>query len=251
MTAGDGGEERLESAAGVDATSVPKRRLRLGCVAALCLVAVGIAYLAKAVGRAQEAAARASCNLGGIQLAFHNYHAQYGHLPPAYSVDRDGRPLLSWRVLILPYIEERELYAEFHLDEPWDSPHNIQLLERMPRSYEAPWKKRVDVPPYHTLCRVLVGPGTAFERPGLNLEKDFPDGPNDTLLFVEAGEPVPWTKPEAIEYDPSKPVELTGLFSEGFRSCVVGGSYRFIRYDTDPQVLHALITRNGGETMAY
>jgi hypothetical protein len=145
-------------------------------------------------------------------------------------------------------MEQRELYEEFRLDEPWDSEHNIRLLDRMPDSFAAPWTRLVDVPPNHTVCRVFVGPGAAFEgRRGVRLPEDFPDGTANTLLFVEAGEPVPWTKPDEITYDPNQPVHLQGLFRDGFRACDANGTYRFINYDMDQEMLHALITRNGGE----
>jgi prepilin-type N-terminal cleavage/methylation domain-containing protein len=203
-----------------------------------------------AVDRAREAAARATCNLGGIVVALQNYNSQHGELPPAVVRAADGQPLYNWRVLILPYLEEGELYQEFRLDEPWNSEHNIQLLSRMPGSFAAPWQRRVKVPPYHTLCRVLVGLGTAFDdRGGVSLPDDFPDGVANTLLFVEAGEPVPWTKPEEIAYDPTQRVQLQGLFRDGFRACTADGQYQFISHDIDQKLLHSLITRNGGEPL--
>jgi Protein of unknown function (DUF1559) len=101
----------------------------------------------------------------------------------------DGTPLYSWRVLVLPYIEQDELYKEFHLDEPWDSEHNIRLLDRMPRTYRAPTHKRSKLPLNHTVCHVIVGPGTPFEGPGGIKLGDFPDGMSNTFLLVEAGEP--------------------------------------------------------------
>jgi hypothetical protein len=194
------------------------------------------------VEHAREAAARASCNLGGVALALRNYHSAHGALPPAVLYSPEGKPLHSWRVLILPYLEYGDLYREFRLDEPWDSDHNIRLLDRMPREFSAPWTRQVMVPPNHTVCRVFVGPGTPFEeRGGKRLHADFPKGAADTLLFVEAGEPVPWTKPEGIPYDPGQPVRLQGLFRDGFRACAADGTYLFIKYDMDPQTLHALI----------
>lgn len=159
----------------------------------------------------------------------------------------DGRPLLSWRVLILPYIEQDKLYKEFRLDEPWDSEHNIQLLERMPSVYAPPSGKRSLVPAYHTVCQVFVGPGTAFEGPGGLPWKDFPDGQSNTFLIVEAGDPVPWTKPADIRYDPAKPVVLRGLFRDMFRAGLCDGSSRHIPYTTSEAQLRAAITRNGGE----
>lgn len=217
-------------------------------VAVVATVLGSVMVLTTAVERAREAAARNHCSLGQIALACRNYHDQHGELPPAIVYGQRGEPLYSWRVLILPCLEQQTLYDEFRLDEPWDSEHNIHLLERMPSSFAAPWTRRVDVPPGHTVCRVLVGPGTAFEeRRRLRLADDFPDGTRKTLLFVEAGKPVPWTKPEALPYDPTQPLHLEGLFREGFRACTVDGGYRFIRYDADQESVHAMITRNGGE----
>jgi hypothetical protein len=159
----------------------------------------------------------------------------------------DGRPLYSWRVLLLPYIEQEELYNEFRLDEPWDSEHNIRLLERMPATYAAPKHKRSRIPPNHTVCHVFVGPGTAFEGPaGIKMD-DFPDGLSNTLLIVEAGEPVPWTKPEEIEFQPDAELQLQCLFHDGFRACMADGSVRFVRTNIEPRKLRAAITRNGNE----
>lgn len=146
-------------------------------VAVVATVLGSVMVLTTAVERAREAAARNHCSLGQIALACRNYHDQHGELPPAIVYGQRGEPLYSWRVLILPCLEQQTLYDEFRLDEPWDSEHNIHLLERMPSSFAAPWTRRVDVPPGHTVCRVLVGPGTAFEeRRRLRLADDFPDG---------------------------------------------------------------------------
>lgn len=159
----------------------------------------------------------------------------------------DGQPLYSWRVLILPYIEQDELFKEFHLDEPWDSEHNIKLLERMPKTYAAPGSKKSKLPPNHTVCHAIVGPGTAFEGRGGIAMKDFPDGTSNTLLFVEAGEPVPWTKPENVVFAPGQPMHLKGLFNDGFRACMADGSRRFVKNDIAQERLKAAVTRNGGE----
>ena len=185
-----------------------------------------------------------------MSLAFFCYEERHGHLPPAAVCGPDGRSLLSWRVLLLPYMEEDKLFNEFHLDEPWDSEHNLKLLDRMPRNYAAPWTKYVDVPPNHTVLKVFVGPGSPFE-PGVKLtfkDADFPDGRENTLLFVEAGEPVPWTKPDDIPFDPNQPIKLRGLFRDGCRSGAADGTaYHMIRHDCDEATLRAAVTRNGGE----
>src|SRR5437588_6801844 len=99
-----------------------------------------VALLLPAVQAAREAARRAQCtnNLKQIGLAMHNYHSSNNCFPPAFTTDRDGKPLLSWRVLLLPYLECSSLYANFHLDEPWDSPHNRPLVNQMPSVFACP-----------------------------------------------------------------------------------------------------------------
>ena len=89
---------------------------------------------------ARQAAIRSQCvnNEKQIGLAIHNYISVHESFPPAYTTDKAGKPLLSWRVLILPYIEQDALYKEFHLDEAWDSPHNKALIARMPAPYRCP-----------------------------------------------------------------------------------------------------------------
>jgi len=106
------------------------------------------------------------------------------------------------------------------------------------------------MPPYHTVCHVFIGKGTPFEGEAVRLKDGFPDGTSNTILFVEAGDPVPWSKPEEILYDPDGPLpQLKGLFKNGFRAGMADGSRRDIRYDISEATLRAAITRNGGETL--
>jgi hypothetical protein len=162
---------------------------------------------------------------------------------------KDGKALYSWRVLLLPYIEGQNVFARFKLDEPWDSPNNVKLLEEMPASYAAPHYHDDYIPPFHTICHVLVGPGTPFEsREGLRMnEEDMPDGTSNTFLVVEAGNPVPWSKPEDIDFDPNHPVWLRGPFRIFFRVAMVDGAVRRVPYTMSQASLHAFITRNGND----
>jgi hypothetical protein len=130
-----------------------------------------------------------------LTVAMLSFADQHGTLPPAAVYGKDGQSLLSWRVIILPYIEQEKLFHEFHLDEPWHSQHNIALLPRMPKLYCPPEQERPE-PPFRTYYQVFVGKGAAFEgQKGLSL-KDFKDEPSRTLLVVEGSEAVPWTKPK-------------------------------------------------------
>jgi hypothetical protein len=194
-------------------------------------------------------------NVHMIGLAICDYHDTHGQLPSDVRA-KDGRPLLSWRVLLLPYLEQKELFEQFRLDEPWDSAHNKKQLPRMPFHYCLPRQDAGTATHY----QILVGPGTAFERPGLTWE-DFPDGRDTTLLVVEAAEPVPWTRPADLAYNPAGPLPaLGGLFRRpieilgfpvseraGFNAVLADGSARFLRSDLDASTVRALITRNGGE----
>jgi len=181
----------------------------------------------------------------------HAHQDVHGRLPAAVVYGADGRPLLSWRVTLLPFIEQRELYEQFRLDEPWDSPHNIKLLSRMPAAYEPPPSMARRMPAYHTIIHVFVGKGTAFEGPdGLNMKKDFPDDYSSTILLIEAGKPVPWTKPEELAYDAQAPLpELQGVYKDVFRVAFVDGHVRGISNKVSEATLRGAITRNGGETL--
>ena len=157
-------------------------------------------------------------SLESLGVAFLEYVAFHGHYPPAALYGKDGKPLLSWRVLLLPHMLDGEkIYKQFKLDEPWDSPNNRRLLKEMPAVFAPP--KGVKADPFTTFYRVFVGKGTAFEdRRGLS---EIPDGDDRTLAVVEAAETVPWTKPDELLYDSDKPLpklgghipgELYGLF---------------------------------------
>lgn len=179
-----------------------------------------------------------------------NYESMHGRLPPAAVRGNHGEPLLSWRVLLLPFIEQADLHRRFRLDEPWDSPHNIELLSEMPRLYELPPSKRSMIPANHTVCHIFIGKGAAFEgTEGLNWS-DFRDGVSDTILIIEAGKPVPWTKPEDLAYDPAEPFPaLDGFFRDIIRAGMANGRVRYIRKDASETTMRALITRNGGEAI--
>jgi hypothetical protein len=189
-------------------------------------------------------------NLTRIGLAMHTFvaNSKETRFPPA-AIRKDGKPLLSWRVAILPYLDHQALYDKFHLDEPWNSPHNKTLLNQMPDIY-AP-VVRTDEPRGSTYYQVLTGPGALFEDevgPGI---QDIKDGSANTFMVVEAGSPVPWTKPQDISYDKEKPLlDLGRQFDDGFHAAFADGSVRFFGNGTDPNLLRALITSNGREAIS-
>ena len=133
-----------------------------------------------------------------IALALHIYHDQYKEFPPAHIDDADGKPMHSWRVLILPFLEQGNLYAKYRFDEPWDGPNNRQLLESIPPMYSCPAQTNS---PYTDYVAV-VGPDTVW--PGATSRKltDIADPQDQTLLFVESAEPrILWMEPRDLAYE--------------------------------------------------
>jgi RNA polymerase sigma factor (sigma-70 family) len=185
-------------------------------------------------------------NLKQIALAMHMYADVHGSFPPAAIHDKDGKPLLSWRVAILPYLEQDALYKQFKLDESWDGPHNRQLVARMPATYAMPGLTKDRAGETH--YQVFTGKGTVFEGDKGIKFSEITDGTSNTLLVVEAAGAVPWTKPADLPYDAAKPLpRLGGMFPEGFSAALGDGSVRFLSKTIDDSLLRALITRNGGE----
>jgi prepilin-type processing-associated H-X9-DG protein len=190
-------------------------------------------------------------NLKQLSLAMHNYAATLGgRLPANATYSKDGKPLLSWRVLILPYIEQQQLYQEFHLNEPWDSEHNKKLLAKMPKVYASPEDEKT-VQEHVTHYQAFLDKGAFFEgKQGLRFPAEFVDGTSNTIMFVEAAKAVPWSKPEDIPYDPAKPLPKLGLpGARGFNAAMCDGSVRMISHNITQQTLRSAITRNGGEVL--
>ena len=186
-------------------------------------------------------------NLRQIGLAFHNYHDQLGSLPPQAILSKDGKPLLSWRVAILSYVEEDALFQSFKLDEPWDSEHNKPLLARMPKIYAPVLGKTKN--PYSTYYQVFVGKGAAFEQNfNMRIPDNFPDGVSNTFFGAEAREAVPWTKPADLEYDPKKPLPtLGGLYPKSFLVIRADATVMEVKKDFDEKKMRLAIGRDDGQ----
>ena len=209
------------------------------------------AYLA-AKQKVTEAAAvqSSSNNLKQIGLAMHNYHDTHGNFPPAAVCDKTGKPMMSWRVLILPYIEQDDLFKQFKLDEPWDSDHNKKLLAKMPKVYGIPGKTMPGDTDTH--YRVFVGNGAGFEWIMGGKIANISDGTSNTYMCVTAEKAVPWTKPDELEFDPDKDMtKLVGLVVNGkMQVALFDGSVRTLSKIPAKATLNAYITRAGGEVIA-
>jgi prepilin-type processing-associated H-X9-DG protein len=204
---------------------------------------------------AREAARRTQCvnNLKQIALAMHNYHsAREGRFPGAYIADKNSKPLLSWRVQILPFLDQNALYEQFHLDEPWDSAHNKALIAQMPKTYACPSGNPELAAQGKTPYLVPRGKGTIFPgAEGVKIQ-DITDGTSNTILVAEANDDasVIWTKPDDWEIGETVSVKnLQGHHPAGTNLAFADGSVRFVSVTLDPKVLKELLTRDGGEVI--
>lgn len=216
-------------------------------------------------------------NLRQILLAIHNYHDAHGHFPSDVR-DKDGKPLLSWRVVLLLYMEQKPLARQFKMDEPWDSEHNWKLLAQMPDVYRVGFEPKGAT---HTYYQGFSGPGTWLDlagagAPGAEGGRAVPggegaaapawpagdvnpargrigvrqifDGTVSTLGVVEAGPPVPWTKPADIPYDPKKPVpKFDGPFTNALHVATLSSDVYGLRRDLGDDLLRRLIERADGD----
>lgn len=161
-----------------------------------------------------------------IMLALHNYHDSFKSFPVLDTYrDDQGKPYLSWRVHILPFMEQQALYEQFHLDEPWDSPHNKKLVSKMPDIYAMqkdllpaePVADQVEIQPGHTTIVAPTGELTTFGGRTATRFQDMLDGTSNTVVVVEVKpeHAVPWTAPQDYQFDPKKPLSGIAVNPDG------------------------------------
>jgi hypothetical protein len=180
-----------------------------------------------------------------LGIALHNYHDTHGAFPARANFGTASKPLLSWRVHMLPYVEGDHLYKQFRLDEPWDSEHNKKLVDKMPEVFQAQGSKhKTDSGLTTFLAPVSKGSVLAVDK-GTKIADIF-DGTSNTIAVVQVSDEaaVPWTKPDDWQVNAKDP--LKGL-ADDFAALFCDGSVRFFKKDTKPETLRAMITRDGGE----
>lgn len=203
--------------------------------------------------------ARDGCraNLKMIALALHNYHDDQGCFPPAYIADDQGRPLHSWRVLLLPYLDQQGLFDEYRFDEPWNGPHNSRLANQVSKIFHcrsdhakgAPADKR------YTSYVAVTGPATVWRGSQPTKLDEVTDGTDKTLMVVEIrNSDIQWLEPRDLSFpdvaaginNPSKP-SISSNHKMGAHAVFVDGHARFLGEDLSAGTLRALPTRAGGE----
>lgn len=189
-------------------------------------------------------------------MAVANYHDAYGAFPPAYVADADGKPMHSWRVLLLPYVEARELYGQYDFNEPWDGPHNIKLVDKRPTVYAFhDSESRAGTTTTNYLA--VVGAETVWPG-GKSFSMDqLGDGADQTILIVENhGSGIPWTAPRDLDFATMSmdvgAASPNGVSSRFEPPAVVTASRRVhtVSMRLLPKTLKALLTANGGEKLS-
>jgi beta-lactamase regulating signal transducer with metallopeptidase domain len=209
--------------------------------------------LLPAISKARGAAQRAQStnNLRQISLAMLNYHDVHKHFPAASILGPDGKTRHSWRVAILPYIEQESLYKQYRFDEPWDSENNKRLLSHIPPVFQHPDAKGKST---NSSYYLLTGIGGIFQEEAAKKGTSFAairDGTSNTILAVEAIRDIPWTKPEDIPFDVDGPLpKLGGFDPQGFSAAFADGAVRIVSTSVDAKVLKALFTAGGGEVVS-
>lgn len=216
---------------------------------------VMIGMLIPAFQQVREAAQRAETlnKFRQLALAALNFESANQKFPAAFSVDKDGKPLLSWRVHILPYLGERALYQKFHLDEPWDSPHNVKLLDEMPQVYKS---VSVILPEGKTMALAPMTDGSIISqepRDG-NLGAgfaDITDGSFKTILFIEGGteNAVPWTAPKDLDVENLADANFNTGHLKTFSAAMGDGSAHSISTNISLDIFLGICVMNDGEVM--
>jgi type II secretory pathway pseudopilin PulG len=221
----------------------------------LMCVGVLVGLLLPAVQAAREAARRMQCsnNMKQIGLALWNYESTYKSLPPAFTTDANGKPLHSWRTLILPYMEQSALYSQIDLNKPWDDPVNLPFSKVVIPTYACP-SGHTDSPE-KTCYQVVVDPSGIFTGAKCTKISEITDGTSNTILLVEteSANAVPWMSPD----DTDLPTYLTpsqtnrSNHTGGGHATFADGSIKFLSNGIDPATAKSLISKGGGENVNY
>lgn len=195
---------------------------------------------------------RCEFSLHFLGLAMKQYHEDNGCFPPAYIADEHGRPIHSWRVLLLPYLSSSSVFAQYNFDEPWDGPNNILLLDADSTDYRCAADQRADT--RYTSYVTITGSGTVFDADGCIVLKDISDGPDNTIMLVELAESdILWTEPRDLRIEELRTQinqskqGVSSNHADGANVLFCSGRVEFLMNRTPLQAIKALSTIRGGE----
>ncbi len=211
---------------------------------------VGLTLPAIQSARAAARRTQSVNNMKQLGLAMHNYHSVHKKFPAAVMTAEDGKTKYSWRVALLPYLDQKALYDSYNFTEPWDSDANLKVLKQMPATFKHPSENAgTTTSSYYA----LVGEGTGLGDGETAVKiRDMRDGTSNTVLLFDARRAIPWTKPEDIKYSADADLpKLGGYDAGGFQALLGDGSVRMIADSVDEKTLRAMITRSGGEVIDW
>ncbi|CAN0493440.1 unnamed protein product, partial [Discosporangium mesarthrocarpum] len=189
-------------------------------------------------------------NLKWIGLALHNYHQDHGTFPPAFVADENGQPAHSWRVLLLPYLEQQPLYDKYHFDEPWNGPNNSKLAHLMPSFYRCPSFELTDANGHDTNYMAICTPDSVISGSTPVGMESITDSDASTVIVTESAvHTVHWMSPHDLAGDDAFDWLESGsaIHNQGVNVLLADGSVRFIPPSIEQDALAGLITRSGGE----
>ena len=222
-------------------------RVLLGLAIVFILAALLIPPVTRGGG---EAARRTQCknNLKQIALALHNYESIYHALPPAYTVDAAGKPLHSWRTLILPWVEQVNLYNMIDLAKPWDDPANAEALKIVPQVYRCP---SATLPPGFTSYLGIVGTNACLHPTAPRAFSEMADGTTETLMVIEVAQEqaVHWMAPQDASEEMVLNLEKDGTLAHtaGTQAALADGSVHFLSGSASRETRRALVSIAGND----
>jgi len=184
-----------------------------------------------------------------VALAMINYENENRHFLPAYIADENGKPMHSWRVLLLPYLNQDELYQRYSMDEPWDGPNKSKLHDEIAHLYRCP---KSDSRAHGSVYALITGEGTAFDGDKTINYQDLSDGYANTILMVEIFDPdFHWMKPQDIPIEQflESTAQQTANHSGNRNIATFGGATYSISTDTPKQALRKLVEIADGEVV--
>jgi Protein of unknown function (DUF1559) len=235
------------------ASQPPKRKGFFGCFAVLSVLGIGailVALMLPAVSRSRIVFRRTRCrnNLKQIALALHNYEAAYHALPPACTVDADGKPLHSWRTLILPYLDQQQLYETIDLSKPWDDPANSEAFNTPVPVYLCPTGRHSI---NHTTYLASVASNGCFRLAESRHLSEITDGLSKTLMVIEVPSEfsVPWMAPDDADEELVMSIDSdsTPAHIGGMNAALCDGTVRFLSSTLSAVTRRALISIAAGD----
>ncbi|MHC2069142.1 DUF1559 domain-containing protein [Bremerella sp. T1] len=209
----------------------------LGVLGLLCAGVMALAFPALVQARLAARRANSQNNLKQIGLALHNYHDTFGTLPPAYIPDEDGKPMHSWRVLILPFMEQGAAYDRYDFSQPWDSPQNLELAKMLEPYMYTSFASDDDVESGMTPIVALAGPDTMITTENAAAFRDVTNGISNTICVVELpGQEVYWSEPIDVAPDVFLKQDFDDNNYQGVNVLMGDASVRFLQNSDKPEV---------------